>query len=136
LPVILEHPEKSLLNTKEFRQRVVGTVFVPFLKPEVQEAWGIAKIWDMEVAEMLKDEVMSTSPAVLCLGDKVAMQGGENVLVEDKPHLLDHVALCPLGVWDRGGPPAGVESVDVERADSSLDVILNRAKINEICQRL
>lgn len=136
LPVILQHPKKSLLNTEEFRDRISGTIFVPYLKPEAQEVWGIAKILDMEVAEMLKDEVMSTSPAVLCLGDKVTMAGGENMLVEDKPHLLDHLALCPLGVWDRGGPPMGVESIDAERADSALDVILHRAKLNEIVNRI
>lgn len=137
LPVILQHPKKSLLNTEEFRERIVGTIFVPFLKPEVQEVWGIAKILDMEIAEVLKDEVMSTSPAVLCLGDKVPMPGGENMLVEDKPHLLDHLALCPQGVWDKGGPPMGVESIDAERADSDpLDIILRTVKINEIAQRI
>lgn len=135
LPVILEHPPKDVLNSKEFKKRVVGTVFVPYVQGE--EVWAIAKILDMEVAQMLETEQMSTSPAVICRGQEIEM-AGETVLIEEKPKLVDHIALLVgPGVWDRGGPLAGVESIDV-KADSldPLDVVLSRFKVNEIYRRV
>jgi 8-oxo-dGTP pyrophosphatase MutT (NUDIX family) len=156
LEVIFRHPKGSLLNSQEYRDRIVGTIFVPYLKHDIQEAWGIAKIRDMDAADLLAKYQMSTSPAVLVLGDKVEVPDGRKILIENKPHLLDHLAiLIPetsedgeltdsgAGVWDRGGPLSGVESVDAQpfihpEEASSLDVILNTImskKIDEISRR-
>jgi 8-oxo-dGTP pyrophosphatase MutT (NUDIX family) len=156
LPVIFRHPKKTLLNTDEFRERIVGTIFVPFLRPEVNEVWGIAKILDMGAAELLKTHQMSTSPAVMVLGDKVAVPDGRKILIEDKPFLLDHLAiLIPefdkdgksidsgAGVWDRGEGLKGVESVDaiplsppdeVTPIDKIFHAIMS-LKIDEIASR-
>lgn len=136
LAVIEEHPEELMLDTKEFRKRIVGTVFLPYLKPEVNEVWGIAKILDMEAAEMLEDEKMSTSPcAVFRSGEegiKHTLRDGSTLLVEGKPILLDHVAICPLGVWDKGGPAAGVDSVDTRPEEpDALDALIKTMKIDE-----
>jgi hypothetical protein len=42
---------------------------------------------------------------------------GQNFLIEGKPSLLDHIAICPAGVWDKGRTPSGV-STSAVRGDS------------------
>lgn len=145
LLVILEHPDGSLLNTEELHDRIVGSVFLPYLKPEVSEVWGIAKIVDMAVAAMLETETMSTSPAVLCGGKKLSLDNGSTLLMESKPRLLDHIALLCAdpdgsgnsgkGVWDKLGPMAGVESVDAVATADSADQIIRNFKIHELSRR-
>jgi hypothetical protein len=149
LPVIFDHPKKTMLNTEEFRDRIVGTIFVPYLKPDVKEVWGIAKIFNKHAAELLTTEEMSTSPGVLCLGDKFPVgedAESKKILIENKPFLLDHIALLipygkstGAGVWDKGLGLSGVESVDataIEDVDSPIDVILRKVTINQIVNRI
>lgn len=142
LEVIFHHPKKTMLNTEEFRDRTVGSIFVPYLKPETEEVWGIARIRDMEAAKLLETEQMSTSPGVLCLGDKFPFaENGEKILIENKPTLLDHVAILlgVPGVWDKGQGLTGVESVNaapLPEEPSPLDKILRTMKINEIVSRV
>lgn len=109
LPVIMVHPEKSLLNSDEFADRIVGTMFLPYVKDD--EVWGIAKLYDDDTIALLSDEQMSTSPAVL-LGksDKLQMQDGTKLLVEGNATLLDHLAIVRNGVWDKGGEASGIET--------------------------
>lgn len=142
LEVIFRHPKKTMLNTDEYLDRTVGSIFVPYLKPEIEEVWGIAKIRDMNAAKLLATEEMSTSPGVLCLGDKIEVPDGRQMLIEEKPTLLDHLAiLAPgeAGVWDKGLPVSGVDSADaIPLADAGepLDAILRKVKINEIADRM
>ena len=113
LPVIFEHPKKATLNSDEFAKRIVGTVFLPYLRADLQEVWAIAKVYDDEAVAIMQDDQMSTSPAVV-LRDadctKLKTEDGKVLLIEGNPKLLDHIAVCSLGVWDRGGDPRGVES--------------------------
>jgi 8-oxo-dGTP pyrophosphatase MutT (NUDIX family) len=44
LAVIMEHPKGALLNSKEFNDRSVGAVLLPFVRGD--EVWGVAKIYD------------------------------------------------------------------------------------------
>lgn len=137
LEVILHHPKKSLLNTEEYRDRIIGSIFVPYLKHEAEEVWGIARVRDMEVAEVLKVEECSTSPAVTVLGEKIKVPDGRKLLIEGKPYFFDHLAVLvnSPGVWDKGGPLAGVESIDVERADSAaIDLIVRKVKVHQISE--
>lgn len=108
LQVIWKHPKDSLLNGKEFTQRTVGSIFLPYIRGD--EVWGIAKIYDDTAIEMMTENQLSTSPAVLVAGPKVELEDGTTVLIEGKPSLLDHLAICEVGVWDKGGAPAGVDS--------------------------
>jgi hypothetical protein len=114
LSVIMNHPKDSLLNSEEYADRIVGSVFLPYIKDE--EVWAIAKIYDDEAIEMLTSEQMSTSPAVLLDKDTVrtraTLKDGTDVdlLVEGKAKLTDHIAICAAGVWDKGGPPTGISS--------------------------
>jgi len=111
LAVIFNHPDKGTLNSKEFKNRSIGSIFVPYLKLEEKEVWGIAKIYDDEaVLEMIQNN-LSTSPTVVDVGKStIKLDDGTEVLIERDPTLLDHVAICNLGVWDKGGDPSGVIS--------------------------
>lgn len=136
LPVLFEHPKKTLLNTEEFRGRIVGTIFAPYHKTDEQEVWGIAKILDMDAAALLETEEMSTSPGVSAGGASFKLEDGSKFLIEDKPGLVDHLAvLAPgdAGVWDKGKELSGVESVDVERADSAaLESLYLKVKLENV----
>lgn len=112
LNVIIEHPPGSTLNSKEFSDRIVGNVFLPYIKGD--EVWGIVKIYDDTTAAMLRKHQLSTSPAVVFrdprnTNKKIALDDGSVVLIEGEPALLDHLAICPKGVWDKGGEPRGIE---------------------------
>lgn len=118
LPVIFEHPEGSLLDTNEFRQRAIGSLVLPYIptrnddKHLTSEVWAIARIYDGDAAELMQTSHVSTSPAVNlgAAGDSrtIEMDDGSTLLIEGKPPYLDHLAVCPVGVWDKGGEPRGV----------------------------
>lgn len=112
LPVIMEHPEDLVLDSDEFNARVVGTMLHPYILND--EVWGVAKIFDESSAEMMNTQQLSTSPGVVLAGagedKRIGMSDGSSLLIEGKPSLLDHLAICELGVWDKGGEPTGVRS--------------------------
>lgn len=114
LPVIFEHPDTNTLNTKEYVERNIGSVFIPYIKGD--EVWGIAKVWDEHAARIMKENQLSTSPAVVLSGNdlKIPLNKGEDpILFEGKPRLLDHIAICFKGVWDKGDKSTGVSSITV-----------------------
>lgn len=122
LPVIVEHPPENTLDTEEFRDRIIGTIMLPYIKGD--EVWGIAKIYDAAAAEFLSDpnrkDEYSTSPAVVFRkhdGNTQHVIDGAKILVEGRPTLLDHLAVCRVGVWDKGGEPSGIVST---RGDSQV----------------
>lgn len=125
LPVIVEHPDKAVLDSTEYAERTVGAVMFAYLQAD--EVWAIARIYNSEIAHLLETEQLSTSPGVAFIGKeagaKFTTEGGATVLIEDEPSLLDHIALCSLGVWDKGGAPAGVK-VDTLEHDVRLDAAL------------
>jgi colicin import membrane protein len=137
LAVILDHPEANMLDGAEYKKRNVGSVFLPYLRKQAGEVWAISKIYDDATAELLQTQKVSTSPAVvfspLAAGTTEKLPGGYTFLIEDEPSLLDHVALCWLGVWDKGGPPAGVESMTEETTapNAGEEVVDRRAKADE-----
>lgn len=110
LPVIYEHPEKATLNSEEFNDRIVGTIFYPYIKGD--EVWGIAKMYDESAILLMKAGQLSTSPCVVLRdpADKstVELGDGTKLLIEGEPSLLDHIAICGQGVWDKGEEPSGV----------------------------
>ena len=109
LPVIFEHPGESILTTDEYRDRAIGTIILPYIKGD--EVRGIAKILDMDAANLMMETHISTSPGVVFRDDKESFYvdlDGERVLVEGVPSYVDHLAICEVGVWDKGGNPNGV----------------------------
>lgn len=134
LQVIWEHPiDGSLLNDQEFKERTIGSVFLPYLREDKpDEVWCIAKIYDDEAAQEMAENRLSTSPAVNFSDPSVNRRAdfeGEKVLIEGDPSLLDHLAVCANGVWDKQGPADGVESM----ADSVPEtmVMADSQKIDE-----
>lgn len=107
LQVIMMHPKTAILNSKEFSARTVGAMMLPYIKGE--EVWGIAKLYDDDAIKLLETETMSTSPAVLLgNGDTKITFEGKPLLIEGAPSLVDHLAICEHGVWDKGGEPSGI----------------------------
>ena len=124
LPVVMMHPDGLTLNSKEFGERVIGAITLPYIAGD--EVWGIARIYDEKAARMMENEQLSTSPAVIwrdpSVNSRVELENGSKLLIEGKPSLLDHLAICEFGVWDKGGEPSGVA------ADSNGDVNMTDAE--------
>jgi 8-oxo-dGTP pyrophosphatase MutT (NUDIX family) len=120
LPVIFEHPKTGKLNSDEFADRVVGTIMLSYIKGD--EVWGIAKMYDAAAIELMKNEVLSTSPMVVVSNgnDFIPIDDGTKLLIEGKPLLLDHIAICERGVWDKGGEPAGIVSDITDQEAASM----------------
>jgi 8-oxo-dGTP pyrophosphatase MutT (NUDIX family) len=119
LPVIFEHP-KTLLNSKEYRERNLGSIFLPYLATD--EVWGVAKVFDDDAAVLMHESHESTSPAVVFrdAGSAEFLEiDGKTVLIEGKPSYLDHLAICKEGVWDKGGEPSGVNNGEI-RMDENV----------------
>lgn len=113
LPVIFEHPKQATLDTKEYVERNIGSIFLPYIKGD--EVWAIARIYDDFAAQIMKENQLSTSPAVVLYGDDPRFINGDNsILIEGKPRILDHLAICFVGVWDKGEKPTGVVSSTAE----------------------
>lgn len=109
LPVIWEHTDKKTLETTEYKEKNIGSVMTAFI--EGNEVWCIARIMDDVAADLMGSDQLSTSPSVIVRdadNSTIALESGETVLLEGKPKLLDHLAICELGVWDKGGDPRGV----------------------------
>lgn len=122
LPVIFEHPD-TLLNSKEYRERNVGSIFLPYLTAD--EVWGIAKVFDDDAAVLMHESHESTSPAVVFrdAGSAEFLEiDGKTVLIEGKPSYLDHLAICKEGVWDKGGEPSGVNNGEI-RMDANVEQV-------------
>ena len=111
LPVLLMHAEKGDASGKEYRDRNIGVLVSPWVQDSA--VWGIAKIYSDEDAALIIEHFPSTSPSVFIDVDEqkdyVRAPDGRRMLVEGKPGYIDHLAIVPQGVWDKFGPPAGVE---------------------------
>ena len=121
LPVIWVHPEPGKsLDSEKFRKDNVGSIWMPYVKTD--EVWGIAKIYDEPAAQAILNTPMSTSPGVTPpQGAKaIPLESGHKVLDEPLPRILDHLAICELGVWDKGGPPEGIRIDALDRKDETV----------------
>ena len=127
LPVIWKHPKDNKLDAESFKERVIGTVFVPYIAGD--EVWAIAKVFDDDAAHVMDKHQLSTSPGVTFQAGTNArkeLKDGSSLLIEGNPKLVDHIAIVEGGVWDKGGAPSGVLSenaqvvmTEASRADSS-----------------
>ena len=121
LAVIWEHPKKAVLDSQEYSDRNVGSIMVPYINGN--EVWGIAKVYDAAANGLMAEGRLSTSPSVVLSatkGDntKMLLDDGTALLIEGEPVLLDHLAVCEHGVWDKGGEPTGILN------DSTGDLIM------------
>lgn len=123
LTVIMDHPPGVVLTSKEFKNRVIGSIMFAYIKG--QEVWGIAKVYDEEAMAEIAEGEISTSPSVVfdetSGNTTLQTESGEPLLIEGKAFLLDHLAIVTKdcgsrGVWDKGGAPSGVELSNTEIA--------------------
>lgn len=133
LPIIMEHPDTQILNSDEFAKRIVGTMFLPYIKGA--EVWGVAKIYDRDAINMISNDQLSTSPSVIFRDTKVnyniEMDGGTTLLVEGNPSFVDHLAICEKGVWDKGGDASGIR-IDSEAAGEAREqVVTAKLDVNQ-----
>lgn len=112
-PVIFEHPEKKpKLDSDEFNERIVGVTFLPFIRGD--DVWAVTKIYDEPTANWMLSKPISTSSGVVfgksSGNQKIKDDDGRTLLIEGKPQVWDHIAIVANGVWDKGGPPTGVQN--------------------------
>lgn len=122
VPLIWLHPEKNKLDSDEFAKRVIGTLTNSWVSDN-GEVWAIARVYDAEAAEMMATRQLSTSPTVTFSEPQNAIIkiDGQPLLVEDSPVLLDHVAICEQGVWDKLLDPTGVKSDSIPNEAEKMD---------------
>ncbi|ENI0651921.1 NUDIX domain-containing protein [Salmonella enterica] len=122
LPLIWLHPEKNTLDSNEFAKRVIGTLTNSWVADN-GEVWAIARVYDAEAAEIMATRQLSTSPTVkfVEVPDSIIEIDGQPLLVEPSPELLDHVAICEQGVWDKLLAPTGIKSDSIPNEAEKMD---------------
>jgi hypothetical protein len=128
LPVIWEHPPKDTLDTKEYAKRVIGAVMLPFIRGE--DVWAVVRVHDENAAKEMASDQLSTSPAVVLRdadSTNIKLEDGSPLLIEGAPKIVDHIAVCGLGVWDKSGPATGVETSLAN--DTSSETLGERTKL-------
>ncbi|MBZ6567108.1 MULTISPECIES: NUDIX hydrolase [Klebsiella] len=122
VPLIWLHPEKNKLDSDEFAKRVIGTLTNSWVADN-GEVWAIARVYDAEAAEIMATRQLSTSPTVTYseAQDSIIKIDGQPLLVEGSPVLLDHVAICEQGVWDKLLNPTGVKSDSIPKEAENMD---------------
>lgn len=121
LPLIWFHPKKNILDSNEFAERVIGTLTNSWVSDK-GEVWAIARVYDAEAAEVMATRQLSTSPTVKFVEiPKSIIVDGQPLLVEPSPELLDHVAICEQGVWDKLLDPTGVKSDSIPNEAEIMD---------------
>ena len=96
IPVLIEHPRSKLLNGENYKSHVVGTIVTAYIKSEIKEVWGIARIYDPEVLKLIIEKLKSTSPAI----KTKEIKKNESDIVEEEFEYIDHLALVVDGYWD------------------------------------
>jgi len=122
VPLIWLHPEKNKLDSDEFAKRVIGTLTNSWVADN-GEVWAVARVYDAEAAEIMATRQLSTSPTVTFseMQDSIIKIDGQPLLVEGSPVLLDHVAICEQGVWDKLLAPTGVKSDSIPNEAENMD---------------
>ena len=106
IPVVYEHTN----DQNEIVERIMGTVIYPYVDGD--EVWGIVRIFLKSDIDMMVGSHPSTSPCVAFLDpaelNVTKLPSGEVVRIEGRPTIIDHLAVVPLGVWDKGTDPKGI----------------------------
>ncbi|EHU5138503.1 DUF2213 domain-containing protein [Salmonella bongori] len=136
LPVIVNHPDDAVLDEEEFKQRIVGSVLLPFIRGD--EVWAVCRIYVRGLVDEIVKGDVSTSPSVVFdnqSGGAEVQEGDTNFLIEGVPFLIDHIALVTkthgsIGVWDKDGIPEGIEVTntgDLDMDEKLLQTLIAQA---------
>lgn len=136
LPVLYDHAEEAPMSEGEFKKRIAGSVMLPYIRGD--EIWAVVRIYVRKVVELIVQEKVSTSPAVIFGGESGCIEqkeGDTNFYIEGVPFLLDHIAVVTedhgsLGVWDKDGIPEGIEVTnkgDIEMEKDELQSLLQKS---------
>lgn len=127
LTVTFGHPERAGLNDQEYQDRAIGSIVLPYRKGD--EVRGVAKIFNADVALLMQTTHRSTSPGVTPPkgSEAIVLKDGTKVLAEGLPLILDHLAICEAGVWDKDGPPDGIR-LDARKDPAVADEDLEKVK--------
>jgi hypothetical protein len=120
LPVIWWHPEGDLLTSEEYGKRVIGAIMFAYILDD--EIWGIARVNDDDAIKELDKQQLSTSPCFTFAPEGYnVIDDNKPLMIEGAPVLLDHLAICAEGVWDKGGEPLGVNTQQPVMRSDSMD---------------
>ncbi|MHB1644408.1 MAG: NUDIX domain-containing protein [Acidithiobacillus sp.] len=118
VPVLFDHSEEVPMTTEEWRNRAIGSLMYAYIPNQDDEnhrttdVWAIARIYDGDAAELMMTTHTSTSPAVQFENPEssrsVIVEDGNRLLIEGNPSYIDHLAVCGVGVWDKGEVPRGI----------------------------
>lgn len=144
VPLIWEHPEKSVLNSEEFGARSIGTTMFGYVKDA--DLWCIVRVYDEDAIKAMEEDQLSTSPAVVFRDPEankhLTLDGGEALLIEGVPSYLDHLAVCGIrdgkaipGVWDKGAELTGIDHTEV-KADAEVKPSLSLARLDSAIANL
>ncbi|MFM1282711.1 DUF2213 domain-containing protein [Yersinia enterocolitica] len=133
LPVIVNHPDKATLTEEDFKNRIVGSVMLPYVRGD--EVWAVCRIYLKNIVDEIIEGEVSTSPSVVfnrSSGNVEVQEGDTNFLIEGVPYLIDHIAVVTkergsLGVWDKDRIPVGVEVTntgDIQMEKEELQALL------------
>ncbi|WP_048862119.1 hypothetical protein, partial [Acidisphaera rubrifaciens] len=112
VPILFDHPDGGTMRPDDHARRAVGATMLGWSKDD-REVWVVARVYDESINAALAEGLLSTSPAVVftvadgC--ETIELGEDRRLLIEGAPTLLDHLALVPEGVWDRG-VPSGVRA--------------------------
>lgn len=94
LPVIFIHPADGELDYQNWKEHIVGMIFLPYIKGS--EVWGVAKIFDLTILEKINSGFASTSPFVT--SQNIERADGK---IDEKLEDINHVAIVEAGHWDQ-----------------------------------
>jgi hypothetical protein len=119
IPVVVNHPPSGQLDTKEFRERIIGVTVHAFWVEDEQAVWAVMRCLDHDATvELINGEYDSSPAVVFDGGDNVVFDlDGSRFLVEAEPTLIDHLAICRSGVW--GSAPGDSKGVEITEAQAA-----------------
>ncbi len=132
IPITWGHPEKSGLTSDEYRERSIGNAVLSYVDGD--SVWCVAKIFDADSSKLMQEgSFRSTSPGITTSKGSVSSVSdtGATVLVEALPLTVDHLAICEQGVWDTGGPPAGIRIDAITKEQKSSMTPEEEAKLKQ-----
>ncbi|EGV1470934.1 hypothetical protein JF110_001659 [Campylobacter jejuni] len=143
LPILKNHPHNDngdpcLLDFNNFNSNdIIGCIIEAYrLNGAI---WGLARIYDIALLELLESEYSSTSPAVYSIN--IEEKSG---IITEKPYMFNHLAFVEKGHWDSvDKKPYDAEKLNIiidgnllEKGEAMEDSIKDETKVDESTEEL